>query len=229
MLIIPLLSVTAVSCDKDKDEPVNEPVTNTINGHEYVDLGLPSGLKWATCNVGASTPKDYGDYFAWGETSPKSEYTESNSLTHGKSLTELTEAGIINSERILTPSHDAASVNWGGTWRMPTKEEWEELSQNCEWRCTSNITTVGDNITVIIGTPGYEITGPSGNTIFLPAVGWYGTSHQLLDGVSGRYYSSSVDEDEENDGGYFILFDDWLRYVGKGTCYHGFSIRPVSE
>lgn len=88
----------------------------TLNGHDWIDLGLSSGLKWATCNVGASSPEEYGDYFAWGET--KSGYYESNSTTYGLSTSELQSRGIIGSDGNLSAAYDAATANWGGSWRM---------------------------------------------------------------------------------------------------------------
>lgn len=92
-----------------------------INGHEYVDLGLPSGLKWATCNVGANKPEDYGNYYAWGETGTKSSYGASNSKTYGKQMNDIKG----NSQ------YDAARSNWGGSWRLPTEKELEELVNKC--------------------------------------------------------------------------------------------------
>ena len=88
-----------------------------INGHDFVDLGLPSGLKWATCNVGASSPSEYGNYYAWGEVEPKESYTQENCLTWGQEIGDISG----------NPQYDAARANWGGTWRMPTKSEFEEL------------------------------------------------------------------------------------------------------
>ncbi len=185
--------------------PAPKPTTGTINGHEYVDLGL--SVKWATCNVGASSPSDYGDYFAWGETSTKSEYTEANSKTYGKSMGSI--AG--NSQ------YDAARANWGSTWRLPTANEIDELLDKCTWTWTSQ---GGHN--------GYKVKGPNGNSIFLPAAGWrYGTSLHYA-GEYGRYWSATPDED---------LTDRacLLYFYGGGHCrywlsrYIGQSVRPVSE
>lgn len=106
-----------------------EVTENKINGHEYVDLGLPSGLKWATCNVGANSPSEYGDYYAWGETTTKTSYTYENSKTYNKKIGDI--GG--------NASYDAARANWGGTWRMPTKEEFDELLN----KCTCTWTTQG--------------------------------------------------------------------------------------
>ncbi len=117
--------------------------TGKINGHEYADLGL--SVKWATCNVGASSPSDYGNYYAWGETTPKGTYTEENSKTYGKNMGSI--AG--NSQ------YDAARANWGGSWRLPTASEIDELKSKCKYVWT----TKG-------GVNGYKVTGPNGNSIF---------------------------------------------------------------
>ena len=121
---------------------------NNHNGHEYVDLGLPSGLKWATCNVGAIKPEEYGDYFAWGEIKPKQRYDDDNYTYKSNPET-------------LPLSADAANVNWGGKWRMPTKAEQDELRNYCTWEWTT-----------LNGEKGYKvISKKNGNSIFLPAAG----------------------------------------------------------
>ena len=117
--LVMIAAVLVFTCCKENQ--------NTIAGHEYVDLGLPSGLKWATCNVGATTPEEYGNYYAWGETKPKTEYTEENSATFGVELLD------INSN----PTYDVARANWGSTWRMPTMTEMDELIDNCTWKWTT--------------------------------------------------------------------------------------------
>ncbi|MBQ8337336.1 MAG: hypothetical protein IJY44_07390 [Bacteroidaceae bacterium] len=181
-----------------------------INGHEYVDLGLPSGIKWAACNVGASKPEEYGDYFAWGETSPKSSYSSSNSVTYGKSMSDIGGDA----------QYDAARANRGGDWRLPTKAEFAELlnSSNCTWTWTTQN-----------GVNGYKVTSVrNGSSIFLPAAGYRdGTS--LNNGGSGGYYWSSTPF-ESNDGYSYDLFF----YSGRhSTDWHsrndGRSVRPVSE
>ncbi|MDE6689885.1 MAG: hypothetical protein K2J86_08430, partial [Prevotella sp.] len=149
--------------------------SNTINGHEYVDLGLPSGLKWAICNVGASSPSEYGNYYAWGETTTKAEFTEENNKTWEKNIGDISG----NSD------YDAARANWGGSWRLPSKKECEELDSKCTWTWT---TQGGHN--------GYKVTGPNGNSIFLPAAGWCLGSSLNDAGDDGRYWSSTPDESD---------------------------------
>ncbi len=152
---------------ENPDTPDN-PSGNSSNGHEYVDLGL--SVKWATCNVGANAPEAYGDYFAWGEISPKSSYSSSN-------------YSYSNNPSTLPMSADAANANWGGTWRMPTMAEQNELRTQCTWTWTTQN-----------GVKGYTVTSrTNGNSIFLPAAGYRITSDLNDAGSYGYYWSSSVD------------------------------------
>lgn len=147
------ISTMLLSCNSNNGEENNNSGNDsngTIYGHEYVDLGLPSGLKWATCNIGAKTPEDYGEYFAWGETSPKAEYTEENSLTYGKYFDDIS----------ADPEYDVARASWGGEWRMPTLDEINELIEHCNWQYVN-----------YNGVCGAKVTGPNGKKIFLPAAG----------------------------------------------------------
>ena len=183
--------------------------TGTINGHQWVDLGL--SVKWATCNVGASSPSDYGNYYAWGETRTKSEYTVDNSSTYGKSMGDI--SGDIR--------YDAARANWGGTWRLPTETEMQELVDKCTWTWTSQ---GGHN--------GYRVTGPSGSSIFLPAAAWRHQSVLYYPGVYGRYWTSTPYEHNE-DCAFFLEFapEGYFREVCRVEWYgyfNGSSIRPVS-
>ncbi len=187
-----------------------------INGYAYVDLGLPSGLKWATCNVGASSPEDYGNYYAWGETTTKSTYTEDNSLTYGLSESQLQSQGYIDGSGNLTPSHDAATANWGGSWRMPTEDEMQELVDYCEWEWTQ-----------VNGVMGSKVIGPNGSYIFLPAAGYrYGSS--LYNAVLYGYCWSSSPYSGSGYA-YNLYFYTGRQAVGRSTRYYGNSVRPVSE
>ena len=179
-----------------------------INGHEYVDLGLPSGLKWATCNVGANKPEDYGNYYAWGETSTKSSYTSDNSKTYDEQMYDIKG----NSQ------YDAARANWGGTWRLPTKAELEELNNKCTWNWTTQN-----------GVKGYKVTGPNGNSIFLPAASYRYGSSLYYAGEYGYFWSSTPDE-SSSIFAYFLYFNSSKHYVGSlHTRSDGRSVRPVSE
>ena len=183
----------------------NISTTNTINGHEWVDLGL--SVKWATCNVGATLPSDYGDYFAWGEISTKSSYTVNNSKTYNKPMGDI--AG--NSQ------YDAARANWGSTWRMPTKKEFQELKDQCIWTWTSQG-----------GHSGYRVTSKTnGNSIFLPAAGWRSGKSLYYVGSNGLYWSAGP---YSNTYGCSLYF--FSSYVNPQSNYYrayGFSVRPVSE
>lgn len=172
-----------------------------------VDLGLPSGVKWATFNVGASSPEEYGDYFAWGETKPKSKYTEGNSKTYNKNIGDISG----------NPNYDAARANWGGSWRMPTKAEFQELLDKCNWTWT----TYG-------GKKVYKVVGPNGNSIFLPAAGDRRGTSLSHAGPNGRYWSSTPNEGDAQ-GAYCLDFYDGNQYVDWYYRKHGQSVRPVTE
>ncbi len=189
--------------------------TGTENGYGWVDLGL--SVKWATCNVGADSPEEYGDYFAWGETSPKSDYSSSNSATYGLSNSELQSQGYIDSEGNLTAQYDAATANWGGSWRMPTSAEIQELIDNCTWTWTT-----------YNGVKGYNVEGPNGNSIFLPAAGYrFGSSLNFAGGWSS-YWSSTP---YENAAGiaYGLYSDSGNRRMGYYERNDGFSVRSILE
>ena len=181
--------------------------SGTINGHAYVDLGLR--VKWATCNVGASSPEDYGNYYAWGETSTKSSYDKDNSKTYGKSSYSYDIGG--------GASLDAARANWGGTWRLPTKAEANELKDKCTWVWT---TQGGKN--------GYKVTGPNGRSIFLPAAGNHHGSSLYFACSCGGYWTSTPAEGGSCSA-YYLSFGDSDRDVCWRNRYDGFSVRPVSE
>lgn len=216
LLIASSLAFINQSCSKpEPEEPIeeNNQIEENIpdyNGHDYVDLGLPSGLKWATCNVGAESPEGYGDYFAWGETEPKSKYTDDNSITYGKQMNDISGNEI----------YDAATANWGGTWRMPTHIEIKELVDNCTWTWTTQK-----------GVNGCIVTGPNGKQIFLPATGCYG--YEPYDaGEWGFCWSSTPlddsDEDSDKDAYNISLTDSWGIAADRHR-YWGLSVRPVSE
>ena len=182
--------------------------TNAMS-HVGVDLGLPSGIKWATCNVGADSPEDYGLYFAWGEIRPKGIYCLENSKTFGKSSYDRDIGG--------DKSLDAASANWGGSWRLPMKVEIEELVNKCTWEWKSQ----GKK-------SGYKVTGPNGNSIFLPAAG-YRNKSSLIDAGESGYYWSSTPSGSNSDGAYILRFDSERHSVFLDLRCLGQSVRPVSE
>ena len=195
------------------------PTTGTLNGYDWVDLGL--SVKWATQNVGASNPSDYGDYFAWGETRPKSSYTWSNCFDclDGKYDGRWGTYRLGGQTRIAPSSgHDTARENWGSTWRMPTITEFEELCKKCTWTWTSQGVYEG-----------YKVTGPNGNSIFLPAAGWCSGTNRNYVGERGFYWSSTLSSSFSYDA----------RSLGFNSSRHytydyshrsdGQSVRPVTE
>ena len=157
------------------------------NGHEWVDLGLPSGTLWATTNVGADSPEAYGDYFAWGETKPQASNkynSESYKYFNGYKVAKYNnnvEYGKIDNLTVLQPDDDAATANWGGAWRMPTAEELNELYDNC-----INKTAMQNGIY------GQRFTAQNGNSIFLPSAGYRSDGELIRTGSHGCYWSSSL-------------------------------------
>lgn len=187
--------------------------TGIIDGHEWVDLGLPSGLKWATCNVGTYNPSDYGGHYAWGEIRCKSEYNWDNCFDCLDKAGDCWNIYKIGGEEYISPKsgHDAAREIWGDAWRMPTEKELEELVTKCKWVWTSKG-----------GHKGYEITGPNGNSLFLPAAGCRGPKG--LDGNEsfGYYWSSTMIPSKSS--------DSYSKYFGNGSgaCCLSFSDGSLS-
>ena len=226
--VIGILALTlSVGCSNGKDDTTedtktvkkrnNGELTGVINGHEWVDLGLPSGLKWATCNVGASEAEEFGNYYAWGETEPKSEYTSINSLTYKVSFRKLKKSGIIDDSGTLTKEYDVASVNWGEEWRMPTIDEYQELISQCNW-----------NFASFNGVNGYLVTGPNNKNIFLPAAAFQQNTTIENVGDFGDYWSSTVVRELSGVAhslGYSSKSHGRRRYAR----YAGRTIRPVTE
>lgn len=211
-----LLSLFAVACATGV---IN---AQTLNGHEYVDLGLPSGTMWATCNVGAKTPEDFGYYFAWGETKPKDTYYADNYmycrfiedeayLTKYCSSPEKGLSGFIDVLTNLQSGDDVATANWGKDWCTPTKEQWDELIDYCGW-------------TWMLGY--YKVLGPSGNSIIIPAAGHYDGYTVFEDGFGGRYWSSTISDDNSFRASYFYFREGYGR-THTTDRYFGLSIRPV--
>ena len=201
---------------------------------EAVDLGLPSGTKWATFNVGANKPEDCGDYFAWGETEPKYNYDWSTyKLCKGYNdvITDYCPSdkssywgGTLSPDNktVLDADDDAASANWGGSWRMPTYDDWVELRENCTWEWTDNYNETGmPGIKVSSNMPGYE-----SKSIFLPAAGARSNTDFRDVGSDGRYWSSSLYTDSPDYAWYAYFNSD---HVGRtdGERYDGFPVRPV--
>jgi hypothetical protein len=195
-------------------------VGNTINnGHEYVDLGL--SVKWATMNIGAKATKEYGDYFAWGETEPKDTYSWSNNKWSNGSSSTLTKYntknynGTVDNKIVLDLEDDAAHANWGGTWRMPTCEECQELVD----KCTTTLISLN-------GVNGYKVTGPNGNSIFFPAAGDRYFDSLKNVGDYGQYRSSSLNVDDPVSG-WILDFNSNQFFIGYSDRSNGLSVRAV--
>lgn len=195
--------------DLEQAEKQRERREKHFNGHDYVDLGLPSGLLWATCNIGADSPSSFGSYYAWGETSTKTKYSREN-YTYK------------SSPNTLPLSVDAAAVNWGGGWRMPKKREVEELLEVCVWESVDK--------------DGLKLTGPNGQSIFFPAGGIYRDSYLDLKGVCGCYWTSTFNDRPseifENLDAYFLFVNSRYGYSFYGSIssmprYNGYTIRAV--
>lgn len=187
----------------------------TTETHAYVDLGL--SVKWATCNIGASSPEEYGDYFAWGETAPKDVYVWSTYKWCNGSQNTLTkyctnkEYGAVDNKITLELEDDAAHVNWGGEWRMPTKAELEELREKCTWMPAQ-----------INGVSGREITGPNGNKLFLPYSGYCSEGKYPGGGQASCWSNTS-----SSFNAYYLTYN-WSGYyvVADLRCF-GFTVRAV--
>lgn len=198
---------------------------NIKNECDWVDLGLPSGLLWAKCNVGASNPSDYGEYYAWGEISPKSEYywlnykwTKDSEISLTKYNTK-SKNGIVDKKVHLDLSDDAASQNWGEPWRIPRAKDYEELIKNC----TEELVTYS-------GTRCLKLTSKiNGNSIYLPAAGAKESRRTFLSGENGCYLSADLNQDNPA----YIWFLDFgsvnsSAFLNKnGQRYGAYSIRPV--
>ena len=204
------------------DNPtIEEPVTEE-NGHAYVDLGL--SVKWATCNVGASKPEEYGDYFTWGETKPKSTYSYNTNKWNkgGNGYTKYCfdyrsgYNGFVDNKRTLDLSDDAARANWGGSWRMPTMEEQCYLFLCCSWEWTTQN-----------GVKGYKVTSRNnGNSIFLPAAGYRYDSSLKEAGSLGYYWSNGLIR-RFSSRAYCMCFYSSNVESGDELRFFGLTVRPV--
>lgn len=191
-----------------------------IDNYGYVDLGLPSGTLWATCNVGASTPTDLGEQYAWGEIKPKTEYTEENSLWQGKECEDIGGH----------PEFDAATANWGNHWRLPSHEQIKELDEKCKWIYTKRN-----------GVRGFLIIGPNSKNIFLPSrmstsqwtygtyvCGYWSSTPNKRDRTSIDYFSSASGTNSNNKRHvYSFTSSDNSAWICSSPKYYGNGVRPV--
>lgn len=198
---------------KRKEQEAISMQTGTINGHGYVDLGL--SVKWATCNVGASKPSDYGNYYAWGEIEPKKNYTWSNYFDSEFKLYNVRD-GL--KQITSTGGHDVAYEKWGDPWRMPSQKEMEELISKCKWTLSKQ-----NNV------EGFKITGPSGGSIFLPFAGWRKENIKEEIGTFGAYWTSSISKYFSESAGATYFYWRMKDTGSSGERYKGFPVRPVAE
>ena len=192
--------------------------SGSIDGRDYVDLGLPSGTLWATCNVGASSPEDYGDYFAWGETSAKTMYNWSTYFDTKDNGNTFNKYNNNDGLTILEPEDDAAYKNWGPAWRMPSKDQIDELI-NSNYTTTEWTTQNGVNGRLII-------SNSNGNSVFLPAAGARPGSFLFDAGSGGDYWSRTLNS-EYPDRAWGLYFHSSSVYTGYYYRYVGRSVRPV--
>ena len=199
-------------------------VTASANGHDYVDLGLPSGTKWATCNVGADSPVAYGDYFAWGEITPKETYDWSNYLWCNGEESTITKYsdnpnegynGFTDNLRTLLPEDDAATTNWDANWRTPTYNEMSEL------RTKSTVTWTPQN-----GVNGCLFIGPNGNSIFFPSAG--NRYNDISGGAEtyGSYWCSNITTGFPT-GAKLLFFDSNCCLLDNGNRFCGQPVRAI--
>ncbi len=219
---IPLADFDSITFDTRESEDER----TYHNNHEYVDLGLPSGTLWATCNVGATNPEDYGDYFAWGETESKEKYDWKNEGEYKWGVYtdmnnySMTKYNGTDKETVLAPEDDAATANWGGEWRIPTTAELDELKNECTWSSTT-----------LNGVKGFLVTSKKDATksIFLPAAGCYeGSSSPSYKGSRSYCLSSSLGTREYYAAGF--RYSDSSTYQGtfkNNKRCNGLSVRPV--
>lgn len=225
-IILMTVVIFAVGC-KPEDNPNNG--GGNDDNHEYVDLGLPSGTLWATCNVGATTPEGYGDYFAWGETEVKTTFNwetykycengDHGQLTKYCNYSNFGYHEFTDNLTILLPEDDAATANWGNGWCVPTVDQWRELSQNTTsiWK-TQN------------GVNGRLFTASNGNSLFLPAAGHRWNDELSNVAVSGCYWSSTLLLFPAPFGAcsfYFTL--DFYNDGGESSRCWGRSVRAVQS
>ena len=204
---------------------------STLKMREYVDLGIVvdgKKIKWATCNVGAANPQDYGDYFAWGETTTKTDYKHdwSNYFDTSDGGSTFTKYNKDGGKTVLDLENDAANANWGGSWRMPTNAEWTALRDeaNFKWEWTDDYEDTGIAGQIVTS----KVSGYEGNTIFLPAAGFCYDVFLYYAGSDGFYWSSSLGE-SRSDYAWFVDFDSGDAGSYDNFRYFGQCVRPVTE
>lgn len=201
----------AIRTVKPAETPQNTaPATGKTNGHEWVDLGLPSGVRWATCNVGVTKPEQPGSLYAWGELTTKTNFVSENNKTYHKDMDDISG----------NATYDLAAAKWGKGWRMPTKAEYDELLLHCNYSYVERG-----------GIKGHEFTNPNNNrSIFLPATGFKeGSSKHQLATTNGMYWTSTPHKDKVNNGSHVYIFGNALGEMSIAERYTGAGVRAVSD
>lgn len=215
--------ILLVLCSLYTSISVSGQKTEDIGGYKAVDLGL--SVKWATCNVGANKPTEYGDYYSWAEVKSKKIYDWKNyAYCEGsaKSLSKyclLPAYGSVDGKKELGGADDAATANWGAEWRTPTLAEFSELMKKCQVKWMSNYRQTG--------IPGYKVTAKNGNFIFLPAAGFHRLQKVEDAGVRGHYATTTLHE-KSNDNAYSVILDAARMEGSFDYRYYGMSVRPVT-
>ena len=183
------------------------------DGHHphSIDLGLPSGIRWACCNVGASVPEEYGGYYAWGETEEKESYDWESYRYYDASTEQCVDIG----DDIAGTRYDVATVKWGDSWRMPSSGMFQELMDNCTcvWTSLNDVN-------------GYLFTGSNGGRFFLPAAGGCLYDELFLDGRDGNYWTSTLDP-ENRDQVFYLVFRSQFMLLQYSPLFLGLSVRPI--
>ena len=198
-------TVSEIDIEYQDAEETTADNSSTVNGYEAVDLGL--SVRWAVFNIGASSQEDYGSFYAWGEIEGKSSYTSSNCTTYSQEIEDFSG----NAE------YDVATALWGGTWRIPTETEMQELVDNCTWNYTS--------VNYVYG---YEVTGTNGNSIFLPIGGYYNGSNYVSKGTHGAYWTSTP-YGTSTTSAWNLAFNNSSYKTESAIRYHGHLVRAVTE
>ena len=209
------ITLFAVQACEEKDEPVLAPSIDREDMIESIDLGLPSGTLWASCNIGASSPEEYGDYFAWGETTVKDDYSWQTYQWCNGTYESMSTDCVDSIE--LSQQYDAALAKWGNQWRMPTMADFKELTTECTWTWTTQN-----------GVKGYEVKGTNGNSIFLPAAGCRRDGTVLHGGYTGCYWSTTLYGDDTQHAHLLYFNDESYSYKFRNFRVDGRSVRPVT-
>lgn len=195
--------------------------TTTIMDNRAIDLGLPSGIKWASYNVGANKPEEFGCYYAWGETEEKRVFNLGNYKWYNTSVNSIMKYctnevyGNVDSNLIIDLEDDIAHIEWAGEWRMPTMEELNELLKKCVWQRTS-----------VNNVNGYKVIGPNGNSIFLPSAGYYNENGSYNIANDGYYWSSTLYDSDNNKAG-FLGWNSAAAVCYYYNRYFGKTVRAV--